>query len=470
MNKVRLTKEQEKCVEYEGGDLLVKGVAGSGKSYVILSRAVKAHKKYPSAKIGIFTFQKTLVTYTKSLLKLQLNEDDIEVRTVDSYCKDIYTKLAKAHPNFENLNEDLIRKSIDKHEKNTNLEHRLYHKDLSFWIDEFNWIRGKYIKSIKEYESAERVGRGSQVRVTKADRHLIWEVYTILLQEMRKMRQTDWNEIYIYLNDHIKDIPDEKRFDYVFIDEAQDMTLAKMKVLRYLTKKTLTIAADAAQKIHKSSFTWKEVGIDITGSGSKSLSKSFRSTKQIILLAEDLMKENRKSMYNYDYTDAVLPDVEGLLPKLCVCKNAYAQNGYIKALLSEINLDNNRVAIIGHTKKEIETLKKTLYTLKIKYEYVDTDKSDWDILKPGVKIVKAFSSKGLEFDYVIIPYLTDYIYPYKPDLVEKEALEEFLLQQRSILYVAMTRARTGLIMMTIKGKESRFIDCFDKAHYEVEEV
>ena len=44
----------------------------------------------------------------------------------------------------------------------------------------------------------------------------------------------------------------------------------------------MTIAADVAQKIYKKTFTWKEVGIDISGKSSKSLSKSFRSTKQIV--------------------------------------------------------------------------------------------------------------------------------------------------------------------------------------------
>ena len=473
MNTIALTKQQERCVDYEGGDLLIKGVAGSGKSYVILSRAKKVHDRFPELKTTIFTFQKTLVTYTKALLRLQLKDDAINVSTIDSYCKNLYLSMKRLPPSTQisALDKNIVISAIDAHRKQSTKDFRLYHKDIEFWIDEFNWIRGKCISSREEYKDAERIGRGSEVRVTREDRDVIWDVYRILLMKMRDSRVIDWNEIYIYINNHADQIPDDKKIDYVFVDEAQDMTLGKMKVLKTLTKRTITIAADVAQKIYKTSFTWKEVGIDVSGGGSKSLSKSFRSTKQIVLLAEDLMKENRISAPdNNEYTEAVLPEAEGILPRLCICKTPYLQNGYIESLLKEIDLSERRVAIIVYSDKEVTTIKKTFYAQGIKYQYIDPQTKDRDILSPGVKIIKAHSSKGLEFDYVIIPYLTDYMYPYKPNKVDKEAMEEYLRQQRSVLYVAMTRARIGLIMLTIRGSESRFIKSFAQSHYKVEVI
>lgn len=471
MGNIILTKEQERCVDYDGGDLLIKGVAGSGKSYVILSRAKKAHDRYPASKITIFTFQNTLVTYTKALLHLQLKKNSIDVRTVDSYCKNLFLNMMKLPLNTEigAISYDLLYKVLEKHQKKTMVHHRLYDKEIEFWKDEFNWIRGKCIKTKEEYLAAERTGRGSQVRVTRTDRELIWGVYLLLLDEMKKENLIDWNQIYIYLNDHADMIPENKKIDHVFVDEAQDMTLGKMKLLKRLARKTITVAADAAQKIHKSSFTWKEVGMDVSGGGSKSLSKSFRSTKQIVLLAEDLMKENRHSAPDdNEYTEAVIPEIEGALPRLCICKNVYTQNGYIKSLLGELDLSSKRVAIIVYSDQEVKKIRNAFQELGIRIQYIDPQRRDWDILEPGVKLVKAFSSKGLEFDHVIIPYLTDQMYPYRPDRVEEEALEEYLRQQRSVLYVAMTRARIGLSMLTIRGSESRFIDSFDPSHYEVE--
>ena len=75
-------------MNYKGGDLLVKGVAGSGKSYVLLRRALKLY--YDSdgeASIRIFTFTNALVQYTDELLQDKMVGKYIEVSTVDKYFK-----------------------------------------------------------------------------------------------------------------------------------------------------------------------------------------------------------------------------------------------------------------------------------------------------------------------------------------------------------------------------------------------
>ena len=64
-----LTNEQEKCVDFTSGDLLIKGVPGSGKSYVIMKRAIKLKEKHPDCKVMVLTFANTLVKYTDELLR-----------------------------------------------------------------------------------------------------------------------------------------------------------------------------------------------------------------------------------------------------------------------------------------------------------------------------------------------------------------------------------------------------------------
>ena len=86
-----LTDEQEKCVEYDSGDLLVRGIAGSGKSVVLLERAMnfnrKAIQERSNIKIGIFTYVNTLVKYTSDIANFSsLSDNMIEVHTMDSYC------------------------------------------------------------------------------------------------------------------------------------------------------------------------------------------------------------------------------------------------------------------------------------------------------------------------------------------------------------------------------------------------
>ena len=86
-------------------------------------------------------------------------------------------------------------------------------------------------------------------------------------------------------------------------------------------------------------------------------------------------------------------------------------------------------------------------------------------LRPGVKVVTAHSSKGLEFDYIIIPNVNDDIYPLNPIKVDKDQLDEYLQTDSNVLYVAMTRARENLVMSYVTGVKSRLIDEFKPEHY-----
>ena len=467
-----LTKEQENCVNFDSGDLLIRGVAGSGKSYVILKRALKLHKeKDENESVAIFTFTNSLVKYTDDLLSQKLGSDAIAVLTVDSYCMGVYYKITgrKFIVGGSTDYVRLIKESLEEHRNINKLNHRFYEMNTSFLEEEFRWIREKCIKNKDEYINADRKGRGSQVRLSLADKEVAWSIYLCFVKKARKERYYDWSDLYMILNDNLYRIPEEKRIDYVLIDEAQDMTVGKLKVLKALSRKSLTIAADVAQKIYKTSFTWKEVGIDISGRSSKILSKSFRSTKQIVSLAEDLMEYNRKKAAG-EYTATVLPEIEGKKPTLVRCKSLAEENTYLINLIKGYDCNKEVIGIVCRTETDVNDMKRLLYRSGISYEVVDKKKKEeahWSLLSPGVKVVTAHSSKGLEFERVFIPYLDDSIYPFRTFKIENEQLEEYLETQRNILYVAMTRARSTLTMLCLDLSASRFIGEFDSNHYDV---
>ena len=67
--EITLTSEQEACLKYSGErTLMVKGLAGAGKSLVLMELARKMLSKYGTEaenKVAIFTFQNTLLSTTK---------------------------------------------------------------------------------------------------------------------------------------------------------------------------------------------------------------------------------------------------------------------------------------------------------------------------------------------------------------------------------------------------------------------
>ncbi len=79
----------------------------------------------------------------------------------------------------------------------------------------------------------------------------------------------------------------------------------------------------------------------------------------------------------------------------------------------------------------------------------------------GVHIMTIHASKGLEFDTVFLPDLNEGLLPHK-----KAPSPEQIQEERRLLYVAMTRARSRLLLSYVrdyhnkKATRSRFLDCF----------
>lgn len=469
VKNANMTKEQMECVNFNSGDLLVSGVAGSGKSYVILKRAAKLYRDYGNTKsIKIFTYTNSLVHYTDELISEGLGTDSVEVSTVDKYCFDLYKKLSGKYFRAISSSEraKIAEETITEYARKSAKDHRFFKVAVEYWIEEFGWIREKCIKTKKQYFEADRKGRGTQVKVYASDKEVIWGMYLLYMEKLRLNRKMDWPDLYVYLNDNLHRIPRAYKIDYILVDEAQDMTLGKLKVLGALRNESLTIAADVAQKIYKTSFTWKETGIDISGRSSKKLNKSFRSTKQIVTLAEDVMAINRvKSNLRDEYTEAVMPEKEGLLPTLFRCKSVSEEQILLTKLLKGLTEDNARtIGIITRNDKDNSKMSNFLNSAGIDNQIIDK-KKEWTLLEGGVKIVTAHSSKGLEFDDVIIYNFNDSKYPIIPRHIENDQIDEHVSIERSILYVAMTRARETLTLICIKASASRFISEFKKEHY-----
>jgi DNA helicase-2/ATP-dependent DNA helicase PcrA len=62
--------------------------------------------------------------------------------------------------------------------------------------------------------------------------------------------------------------------------------------------------------------------------------------------------------------------------------------------------------------------------------------------QPGVRLLTMHQSKGLEFDYVFLPGLTEGTLPGWGAL--REGTREAIDEERRVLYVAMTRAKSNL--------------------------
>lgn len=471
---IRLTKVQRESVEFDAGDLLIKGVPGSGKSVVLMQRAVRLNKKAietgKRTKILILAYNKALTKYTSELVDMTgLSPCMITISTIDSCAFDLYRKLVKGQKirfTDQNIRVRFVREALQIHLNATKKRHRFHDVEPEFWADEFCWIKQKNITSREQYIESERTGRGGKIRMTKVDKAVAFEIFNVYQKVLKKYHCIDKEDYYQYLLANGSKISFLDKYDYILIDEAQDLSYAQLKFAKMICLKALTIAADKAQKIYSTTFSWKELGIDIRGRSSKTLERSFRSTKEIVQLAASLIEANRDLYADQtEFTPPLIPERTGMIPCIVSCKDENDEKNFVITLIKKFLPLKRQIGVLFRTYLEGYLLEKWLKEARISYEVIKKE-NEWSLKTSGVKLSTLHSSKGLEFDIIIIPRFIDTIFPLDSILedADPEQQKELLGQERSLLYVGMTRAKYGLFL-TYTGTPSRFLYEFQPEYY-----
>ena len=492
LDKIKLTDEQKNCVDFEeDADLLVRGVAGSGKSLVILKRALKTAKNHlgENKHIVIYTYTHALEKYTKELVQMHPElKKSISVHNTDSIWWDIYDYFYKKGPytkcyytkkkdryNRENPLYSTLKETISAIRKK--ISNRFLDSDmLDFVHDELSWIKqhSDTIQKRSDYMNCKRTGRGRSIVPTKDDREIIYSIYVGYYNRLKEKGLKDVDSVCAEISQNLDKIPINLKHDYVMVDECQDLSLSQLRIIKGLSRRSMTLCADFNQKIYShSGFTWSEFGIDLRRSNAKKLKGTFRNTKQIALLAGSLKTHIQKLDEDID-TDDVLPTREGPWPVVHFMRSESDEVESIIRLINDIQSKNpdHVIGMLFPTNRMIEEWQVILLENGVKSEVIKANdsRSNNRFTTHGVKLITYYSAKGLEFDEVILPRVVAEIYPFKS--YRKNASEETNEYSadtcRNAFYVAMTRARFELHIytdQTTRYNPSEFIYELDEQYY-----
>lgn len=456
-----LTPKQREVVEYSGDQMLLKGIAGSGKTTVLLHRALKLVREESNTRIAIFTYNKTLAEYAKSLAQ-HINPERIHVFTFHSWAMKVLYQMTRRRTNIVRDRDQVIQNAVEQVKKIS--KHRFFHqqKYMEFLGDEIAWMKGRELIDLISYENTERIGRGSKFRVTMADRAEIFRLYEEYNRLLSKNGMIDYDDIALQVLANVTALPADLMYDHVFVDEGQDLQQAQLRLLKLAARKTMIVAADKGQKIYKTSFTWRDIGLNVTGGRTKVLQNTFRSTRQIIQLAHSLqMNDPLCKQKDEDYIEPKYPDVKGPPPQLLQCGDSLTETKFLVDLVKKFQLENKDrvIGILTRTWRHAYALLRQMREADVQAELVKQDQGD--VLSPGVKVTSLHSAKGLEFDVVLVLSLNEGVIP---SMDNEEEDEEHFDVERRLLYVAMTRAKHELYMF-VSGQPSRFIAEMDRELY-----
>jgi DNA helicase II / ATP-dependent DNA helicase PcrA len=227
-----------------------------------------------------------------------------------------------------------------------------------------------------------------------------------------------------YLKAKLEGIEEEHKMRSVFIDEAQDYSYFQFISLKEgFETELFTIVGDLAQGIHsyRGLNSWEPLVKEIFPTANyKALQKSYRTTVEIMNLANDILSIMGKDL------PKVKPVIRhGEKPRYTRIDSTNLDE--LRVLLEkDITLlkeeELNSIAIIGRTEKECERIYQMLEGSKMPVQLLEEKE---DMKKGYVVILPSYLSKGLEFDAVLV-------------LCLEETYTEVELDIK-LLYVAMTR-------------------------------
>jgi len=447
---VRLTIEQKEILNRIDldGDYLIRGAAGTGKTYLVLEAMGKAiierkESLWNDGSFILLAYTKTLVKYNRyitRIMKLDTRTDDL-IGTVDSYMNSLLKDLNKGIIDFKILSE-LCKKYNRESVFAT-------YKQLICELEDFIYWNGiskdEYIESLIER-------KGMVTPLNKGKRELIWQIKEEIENEMLSIKKLSKGfSRYLIINKTF-----ESSVDTFFIDESQDFSPLELKILKKISRKGVIMAGDAGQSIYGIHSPYKRSGINIKGHSSF-LKTNFRSTHSIHELAEKF-RNNEENENSTAFRD-------GPHPELFTSENTeelYTMlNQRIHFLIDVLEYDQENIFILVANRAMEKKVSRMVYesgynTINVKDDSFDFFNSD------KIRLSTFHSSKGLDMPVVLL--FLPKLFALNQESYNCETTDQM---QRNLLYVTMTRAMDMLNVFMKEEPESPILadlkQAFEKA-------
>ena len=308
-----------------------------------------------------------------------------------------------------------------------------------------------------QYLSVRRQGRG--ISLSRARRMAIWKVVAAYRSASRAEGGTSFAEKAAIAAAWLERTG-QHLFDHVIVDESQDLTPAHFQLLRALVAQgpdDLFLCEDSHQRIYGQKVTLSHYGIEIRGRARR-LTLNYRTTAQNLAWAVNVLEGGS------------FTDLEGLvekhpyrssrsgpLPFLARASSPHEQILCVTAIVRKWLQTSaagetgagapapETIAVLVPDKRQRDQVAAALGEQGLEVQVVDRE----EVRPDRPLIMTMHRAKGLEFTHVLLLDVNTLLDPrrrYREPL-DKTALADWRLRERSLLYVAATRARDVLAVV-----------------------
>ncbi len=470
--RVFLHPEQRKyATRSYSGPFRLSGGAGTGKTVVLLHRARMLARREPGSRVLLTTFTTNLADQLRTDLdRLDpalpkaggLGEPGVSVYGLDALASVV---LRRAGPDIAIDAEAVLgvattqvsgrrpatawRDAIDA--AGGALPAPL--RSVQFFTVEYaHIVLPNRITSRETYYKVRRPGRG--VALDRAKRAAVWDVIDAYRAQARIAGSVDFAEAATIAAAHLRRVASTDGLyvaDHVLIDEGQDLSPAHWQLMRALVGEhtdDLFIAEDSYQRIYGHRIVLSQFGIRIVGR-SQRLTLNYRTTAQNLAYAINVLEGGAyadledAAESSTGYRSARSGPVPRLIPCATLSEELDRAADLIRGWVAETDSPET-IAVLVREQRQRDRLVTGLAERGVTIRAVDREH-----IKPGQPVAMTMHrAKGTEFSRVLLFGIDQGAIPrpLRDEQYAEDAWADALLRERSLLYVAATRARDELAL------------------------
>ncbi|MCS4490325.1 3'-5' exonuclease [Corynebacterium sp. ES2775-CONJ] len=469
------------------GAARVTGGAGTGKTVVLIHRAKHLMKNAPEARV-------LMTTYTKSLAEsLKLNMNILDPRFLEAsepgeaglWISGIDALISWVMKTASNNEVYTAIKAVTGLEEYTRPRPLDSKKEVSLWEDalllnsvdlphgagipsflsaEYEAIiLGQNITEMSAYLRAPRQGRG--VALNRSQRKAVWNIMASFTKKCMTAGRVPFT-LLAALAAAVVEQRGETLFDHALIDEAQDFHAGHWRFLRAVTApgpNDIFLAEDSHQRIYGQRLSLRQFGIETRGRATKKLSLNYRTTKENLHYAVQVL-EGVDSENWIDSTDDVdsLSGYHSLRSgPLPLVRHAKTDSEEIDIVAAQIKkwweeAPDAHIGVLLRSNFKVSQVSTGLEGHGIASQSQLTARNSSDT--NTVTVITMHNAKGLEFTHVILMGVSRDAVPqhFRLEGLSDQDRHSRLLQERALLYVAASRARDAM-MITMSGEPSELL-------------
>ena len=476
--KVFLHPTQRKLVERNAkGPIKITGGAGTGKTVAALHRALWLQERSGEASgsktkgIVFTTFTKTLAQNLRTdAAELGISTEGVRILHFEELFNELasQTGIQEAHHRIigqfgQRTSEHLFDEVLDAATDSAS------NYDADFLAAEYrDVILFNDINELPEYYAISRRGRG--VGLTRKGRKEVWHLFEAYKNLKQTYRLVDRYELINRLTHHLQQVK-IKPYRHLVADEIQDFSNVELRLLRALVPESendMFLVGDPLQRIYSGSVIFSHAGIQVRGRSSR-LRLNYRTTDAIRRSAVAILKEERFTDFDEEEEDLTgyRSLRRGQPPVYSIFKQRSEEADFIISQIKERleahpeDFDLSDFVIAARTSSAVHDFRTSLERVGLKYEDLTIPSTRGQKLGLGIRLSTFHNLKGLEFKVVFLADVSQATWPLRPSGYNSWSSEDqqaHLKRERSLLYVAMTRA---VVDVYISGRGSKVDELVD---------